>query len=248
MGKDGLRFYEEDIKRALKDKKHMFGDIGPSVLVYEKALSFKKDQSVKKVIADCLIFSENAGIIGIEIKTERDSTRRLLRQLRSYALTCDYVYIMCHDKHVEKVEGILKRNGLPFVGIIAYTAFKGKPTMGIYKYADKSIHKNVFYALNMLWKVELLKLLSMWGNPSRAIAEARGELFGQRSSRVGSSSARGYTTKMPKPQLIKELINRLGSEEANRVLCRVFINNRVDIKRSLDIQTFIMPKSRDIDG
>ncbi|MCC9083788.1 sce7726 family protein [Enterococcus faecium] len=77
-------------------------------------------------ICDCLIFTEKRGVIGIEIKTERDSTKRLNKQLKDYEKVCDFVYVLCHDTHVPKVEQILNRYNHRHVGILAYTEFMVK--------------------------------------------------------------------------------------------------------------------------
>lgn len=238
-------FYEADIKEMIKDKEHMFGDIGDNVLLFEKALSFKRDKSVKKVIADVLVFSEKKGIIGVEIKTERDSTQRLLRQMRAYSLNCDYVYVACHDKHVEKVEKILKRYQFPFVGIIAYIEFKGEAVAGVYREASKSPQKAVFHSLNMLWKTELLKLLSTLKHPNKV---AMSEIEDTHKARIDTTQPlrqNTYTNRMKKSQIISEVISWLGDEEANKVLCDVFIHNRLDVERTIKLRHFNPSKKED---
>lgn len=237
-------FYEDDIKELIRNKEHMFGDLGESVILFEKALSFKRDKSVKKVIADVLIFSEQEGLIGIEIKTERDSTQRLLRQMRAYSLNCDYVYVACHDKHVEKVEQILKRYQFPFVGIIAYTSFKGVPIAGMYKQAGKSPQKAVFHSLNMLWKTELLKLLSTLKHPNK-VAGNENNPHNAKINTTQPLRQNTYTNRMKKSQIISEVISWLGEAEANRVLCDVFIQNRLDIERTIKLRHFNPPKKGD---
>lgn len=244
-----MKLYEDNIKQLLLEKEHMFGDLGESTVVFEKALSHKNDGSVKKVIGDCLIFSEQKGIIGVEIKTEYDNVRRLLRQLRSYALTCDYVYVACHDDHVDKVESIITRNYMHYVGIIAYTEFKGEPIAGIYREANYSPKKEVFHALNMLWKAEIIKILSLWRNPLPEIAQDLGLSYLTTDSSAGTFGYNSYTYRMKKGQLIHELIRKLGEYEANRVLCRVFINNRLDIKRTVKTYHFMSnPREEEFDG
>lgn len=241
-------FYEADIKELIKDKEHMFGDLGESVILFEKALAFKRDKSVKKVIADVLVFSQRRGILGIEVKTERDTTQRLLRQLRAYSLSCDFVYVACHDKHVEKVETILKRHQFPFVGIIAYTEFKGQPMAGVYKEPERSPQKDVFYALNMLWKTELLKLLSTLKHPHKVAMNEDTSLHQAKIDTTQPLRQNTYTNRMKKSQIIAEVISWLGVVEANRVLCEVFINNRLDIERTIKLRHFNPATRRDIDG
>lgn len=137
-------FYEDDIKELILQKKHIFISEGKSTVLFEKGIV------IGSTIADCLIFSEEKGIIGVEIKTERDTTRRLNKQLKNYSLVCDYVYVLCHDEHVSKVEEIINKQ-FPHTGIIAYTEFKGEPVLGVYKQAVKSPFKKVEMAYQMLW-------------------------------------------------------------------------------------------------
>ena len=239
-----VKFYEIDIKNLILDKQHMFGELGRSTIVFEKALSKTKDNTVKKVIADCLIFSEERGIIGVEIKTEYDNTQRLLRQLRAYSLTCDFVYVAIHDKHVPKVEQLLKRHKLEHVGIMAYSKFRDKPLIGMYKEALGSPGKSVYHALNMLWKQELLQILGTFRHPAPRIEAELGIRSEKVQDRAGMRGLHGdlvkstYSNKMRKPQLIHEFIARFGKEEANKVLCDVFINDRLHPERAVKLRHF----------
>ena len=240
--------YEADIKELMLDKEHMFGDIGDSVVLFEKAMS-TQGQKVKKVIADMLIFTEHKGIIGAEMKTFHDSTQRLLRQLRSYTVTCDYTYVICHDNHVPEVERILKRHKFHHVGIIAYREFQGKPLPGVYMEALKSPTKSTFHALNMLWKVELLRLLSTLKKPHEVAMREQGRFDDVDILKTDSKYLNSFTKKMKKSQIISEIIAWLGEEEANKVLCQVFIQDRLHIERAITMKHFNPPpKRRELDG
>lgn len=233
-----MKFYEQSIKELIQQKEHMFGNLGRSRIVFEKALSFTRDGTVKKVIADVLIFSEKRDLIGIEIKTEMDSTKRLLRQLRSYSVSCDYVYIACHDKHVPEIEKIIKRHQFHHVGIIAYTAINDTLMAGMYKEAVHSPTKSVYHTVNMLWKKEIIVLLSAWKNPAKTYAREANLQYNKSISESGQYKTNSYTYRMSKDSLIKELIFRHGAAEANRMLCEVFINNRLDIDRVVKLHHF----------
>ena len=81
------KFYEEDIKELILDKKHLFlNDTEEHTVLFEKAIVSGS------TICDCLVFGVDSGIIGIEIKTERDTTKRLNKQLKHYSLICDKVF------------------------------------------------------------------------------------------------------------------------------------------------------------
>lgn len=243
------RFYEQDIKDLILRKEKMFGILGKSAIVFEKKLSNTKDKTVKTTIADCLIFSEQKGIIGIEIKTERDSTQRLNRQLRAYSLTCDYVYVMCHDDHVAKVEQVIKRYQHHHVGIIAYSEFRGQPVAGIYRLAQPSYEKSVYHALNMLWKSEIVKIMGTFRHPAPRIEAELGlkayDIKDRSGGIHGLGVQSGFSNKMTKPQLIKNFIVRVGPDEANRVLCDIMINNRNHPEKSIKLYHFSPAKIKD---
>jgi len=232
-----MRFYEEDIKKLILEKRRIFlgdDDNTPNIVLFEKGIS------INSVICDCLIFSEGKGIIGLEIKTERDSTRRLNKQLKAYSVTCDYVYTLCHDDHVEKVEEIINRNH-PHVGIIAYSEFRGVPILGVYKEAHKSPKKDVKMAYQMLWYTELSALLGNFKRQMNTLEE-----FGVRvntmKSRSGGAS-RLYVQSnagkyLKKTDVINMIVNRLGYQESNKLLCNIFINDKFHPERNLKFHHF----------
>lgn len=235
------RFEEADIQSLLLRKGSFFGDIGQSTIVFEKAIM------QGNTIADALIFTENRGLIGVEIKTERDSTQRLNKQLRDYSKICDYVYVLCHDDHVAKVEGIMKRYHHEHVGIIAYTEFKGEPVAGMYKEATKSPLKDVYNTINMLWKEEILTILGTFRHPGKRIETELGipslEVTDRQGGLGGLYTKSSYSRKQRKPELIHNLITRVGYEEANKIICDIFINNRNHPEKSIKLRHFF-PEER----
>ncbi|WXX03281.1 hypothetical protein [Brochothrix phage BtpYZU04] len=144
--------YEIDIKGLVLDHPHLFGNIGSSEVVFEKAIS------KYSVIADCLIFSSNLGVIGVEIKTGRDSTRRLNKQLFAYEKICDFVYVFCHETKVAGVEKILDNHNHPDVGLITYAEYNGETQFGKIRDSNTSAHYDARELLNVLWKTELLRI------------------------------------------------------------------------------------------
>ena len=231
------RFYEADIQELILNKKRIFGDIGESAIVFEKAVMRGN------TICDCLIFTEKRGVIGIEIKTERDSTKRLNKQLKDYEKVCDFAYVLCHDTHVPKVEQILNRYNHRHVGILAYTEFMGEAMLGIYKEATPSPSKSAYHMLDILWKEEILKMLGTFRHYGIRVETATGTKFMHTANRSGgvsglyTKSATGRT--MRKPDLIRNLINRVGgAEEATRVFCDVFIHNRQHPEKAIKLRHF----------
>jgi hypothetical protein len=229
-------FYEADIKELILQKKHVFIKSGKSIVVFEKGIV------VGSTIADCLIFSEERGIIGVEIKTEHDSTRRLNKQLKHYNLVCDYVYVLCHDDHVEKTEDILVKNNHHNVGIIAYTEFKGEPVLGVYKKAVRSPFKKVTMAYNILWRPEIESILGGFKRQVSTLEEfglkvdtAKSRSNGLHGLYVQSNASKKY---LRKSDMINMIVNRIGEEEANRLLCDIFINGKMHPEKNIKFHYF----------
>lgn len=150
---DSLR--EDDLKNAVLHNQHLFahlGDLDKSVVLYEKKIS-------KRVISDCLLLSSKQGIIGIEIKTDADTTKRLRHQLYGYARTCDYVYVLCHDNKVAPVKDVIKELGYGFVGIITYEQFENEPLLGVIHEPRHSPYTNHVNYCDLLWKSEIRQVL-----------------------------------------------------------------------------------------
>lgn len=236
MAKEG--FYEAHIQQLILNKKHIFGDIGESTVVFEKAIMRGR------TICDCLIFTEKRGLIGVEIKTERDSTTRLNKQLADYEQVCDYVYVLCHDNHVPKVEQILTRHKHGHVGILAYTEFRGEPLLGIYKEALHSPLKSAYHMLDILWKEEILKLLGTFKHFGQRVETATGVRFIEAKNRndgvSGLYTQSVYSRRMSKGILITNLIQKLGGEwEATKVFCDIFINHRQHPEKAIKYHHFI---------
>lgn len=60
----------------------------------------------KKVVD--LVALYNGGIYGIEIKSEKDDTRRLGDQLKEYARIFDYIIVVTHPKHTTEIMSLSK--------------------------------------------------------------------------------------------------------------------------------------------
>lgn len=231
------KLYEADIKELILDKKHIFLQGGQNSTVL-----FEKGIVTGSTIADCLIFSEEKGIVGVEIKTEYDTTRRLNKQLKNYSLVCDLVYVLCHDNHVEKTEAILVKNNNHHIGIIAYTEFKGKAVLGVYKQAVRSPFKKVTMAYQMLWKEEISNLLGSFKRQMKTLEEqglsvdmAKSRSQGIHGLYTQSNASKKY---LRKSDMINMIVSRLGEAEANRLLCDIFIAGRMHPEKSLKFYHF----------
>lgn len=238
---DDSAYREEDIKSLFLGKEHVLGELGKTGIIFEKGI-MRTSKQTSNTIVDIMVFSELQGIIGIEIKTERDSTRRLTKQLRDYSRVCDLVYVLCHDNHVEKVEAIIKRYKFSHVGILAYTQFKEEFILGVYRKPVQSPTKSINQAMDMIHKHSIVKMLGTFKDPNRRVREELGiEAYSTppRSGGAGYYSLSGFNDNMSKALLIGTLIKKLGGpKEANRVLCNVFINNAVNPDANIKLRHF----------
>lgn len=221
-----MRFLEADIKKLILNKEAVFGDLGESAIVFEKAIMRGN------TIMDCMILSERQGVIGVEIKTERDTTRRLNKQLKDYEKVCDYVYVLCHDSHVLEVEKILQRYH-KHVGILSYIAFKDEPMIGEYKKPKVSPLKDTEKTLDILWKTDIVNILGGFRSYGQQVQTATGVKFFRNEEMSANKRYMAKTqsgaTNLNKRQLIRNLIRKLGGpREATKVFCDVYIHPHQD--------------------
>ena len=230
------KLYEADIKELILNKKHIFiTTSSKSTVVFEKGIV------IGSTIADCLIFSEE-GLIGVEIKTEHDTTRRLNKQLKNYSLVCDKVFVLCHDDHVNSVEKILNTHGHSHVGIISYTEFRGEAILGVYKQAVRSPFKKVQMAYQMLWRDEIANILGGFKRQVKTLEEfglkvdtAKSRSNGLHGLYTQSNASKKY---LRKSDMINMIVSRIGEEEANRLLCDIFISGKMHPEKNLKFYHF----------
>lgn len=218
-----VKFYEQDIKDLIKEKQHLFYSDGITSNPEDIRIFNEKVICQGKCRTDCLVLDRNGTVMGIEIKTERDSTQRLNKQLFYYSQVCKYVYVMCHDKHVPKVEQILKRYKHHHVGIISYINFKGKPLVGKYKEATVSPHRSPYHTLNILWKKVLLTMLKQIRDPFTYRSRYNYNASGRYSGGAGNFSGTTQSSNMRKYSIINQIIKYLGEENSYKLFTRVVI-------------------------
>ena len=216
---------EPMIKDFVMHNEHFFGDLGEKIVLSEKSMGLSRQRNIKETIADLLIFSMEKGIIGIEIKTEYDNLQRLNRQMRGYSLVSDYVWIVCHDSHVEGVEQRLQRYQHQHVGIIAYTEFKDTIIGGVYKEPRRNPNKSMYNTVNMLWKRDIVRIMSGLRFPSRVAARELGIKNLKELDRNSYATAVTFPERMKKGELINNMLTRFGEVETNNIVCKYFINN-----------------------
>lgn len=217
---------EPMIKDFVMHNQMFFGELGEHTVLSEKSMGRSSQRNIKQTIADLLIFSKEQGVIGVEIKTEYDNLQRLNRQMKGYSLVCDYVWVVCHDKHVEGVENRLRRYKHQHVGIIAYTEFKDTIIGGVYKEPKQNPSKSHYHTANMLWKRDLVRILSGLRFPSRVAEKELGVNNLKEHDRNSYATAVTFPHRMAKGELINNMLRRFGKIETNNMVVDFFINGQ----------------------
>lgn len=223
--------YELDIKEFIIQNPQLFNAPEPSTIVFEKALS------EFNVIADALIFSHQYGIIGIEIKTEHDTTKRLRKQLSAYKHIANEVYVLIHISQAKKVKEILAMDRNETVGIISYAVFEGKITGVVEREARVPKEFRPKYILNVLWKEELLAIYKTMSNP---------QLFKIASEDHYLSMYDSYSTKvrhMRKTQLIVSLLREFNALDVFDIVVDMFVYQNMSPDKPLTYYKFAKEKS-----
>lgn len=205
--------YELDVKQKLLETPTLFGSLGKSVVISEKAIpNFS-------VIADLLVFSENYGIIGLEIKTEHDSTQRLNKQLRAYEAISTEVWVVVHDSLYAHVHQVLEKNNHPTVGIISYSTFEGDIIFGKMREPVTSPNFRVENILNLMDKNSLLLLARRIVSGVYKDSTSNQGYYG--ATRDGQSSV--VTYRMSKSMLIQVIVHNLGRVGAYQLVIDTYL-------------------------
>ena len=222
------KLLENDIKNAVLHYDNLLkylGDLGESKVIFEKAINYHKS------IADALIFTENRGVIGIEIKTEADNLKRLKRELDSYILSCNYVFVFCHDKQLKGVLSIVKEYKYRNVGVISYDIFEGKPIAGVVRKAEPSEYFSTKVLASILWKKELYNILQVWWAHQEEVVSNTYKV-----SKATSTQSRdlGYIRRNYRyGTLLNIFYKTFNKKQGTKIICELFIKNGYDPKKQL---------------
>lgn len=233
--KSKYKYYEEHIKGGLLTQPQIFDSDNVAKETENKVMIFEKAIMRSKCIMDCMLLDSNGTVIGLEIKTERDSTQRLKKQLYMYSLVCKYVYVVCHDDFIDKVEKILKRHKFGYVGIISYINFKDKPTFGKYKDAEISPNRSPYHTLDILWKAEIIELFN---NVRSVKAKNKNSAYVKSTSQTKERKA-SINHNLTKPQVITNMINVLGKQSTYTLFSRAMIYGVKNSEKIVDKYQFI---------
>ncbi len=109
----------------------------------------------RKCRADAVMFAPERGIIGFEIKSDRDSLERLEHQIRDYSRFCDYNYLVTGAKYIDKAAEVLPE----FWGIYCIQEDCGRLTISLQREAVLSPKVRLQNQLKFLWRVELIDIM-----------------------------------------------------------------------------------------
>lgn len=146
--------------------------------------------------ADMLLVTKTK-LIGLEIKSDRDSFERLARQIRDYERFFDTNYLVVGTYHVEEA----LRTVPPHWGIYeVYENADGTYVMECVRGASPALKDNTEEKLYLLWRNELMRIV-------RDYRLAKGNL--QRKDKMISKIARGLS----QPVIQTEICNALLARE-----------------------------------
>ncbi len=109
----------------------------------------------RKCRADAVMFAPERGIIGFEIKSDRDSLERLEHQIRDYSRFCDYNYLVTGAKYIDKAAEVLPE----FWGIYCITEEGGRLRISLHRDAALSPKVRLQNQLKFLWRSELIDIM-----------------------------------------------------------------------------------------
>lgn len=145
--------------------------------------------------ADMLLVTKTK-LIGLEIKSDRDSFVRLERQIKDYEKFFDTNYLVVGTYHVEEALRTVPAHW----GIYeVYETEDGSYVMELVRGASMTLKDNTEEKLYLLWRNELMKIV-------RDYRLAKGNL--QRKDKMISKITRGLTVPVIQSEVCNALINR----------------------------------------
>lgn len=162
-----MKIYDKDIRKLLfqefTKKDEFISD--PSTVVVDEL-------DVWSGVARIDIVVINGKMHGYEIKSERDNLERLPYQAEYYSSVFDTVTLVSSEKHLNKVEQIIP----DWWGILCVNKDGGKPSVKLVRPSKQNKSIDSFRLAQMLWKDELLELLSLAGVTKGVKSKTRHEL------------------------------------------------------------------------
>ena len=229
---------EDDLKQAVLQHISLYeylGDLGRTKVIFEKSVNYGK------LIADALVFTDNKGIIGVEIKTEADTLRRLSHQLENYVEICQYVFVFVHSSHLAGVIRLLSKYHYYQVGIIVYDQFGTKVIPGLYREAYFNQEAKLYHALSLLWTKEIRSLLSIMYNQQQTVKAEQYKLKHKFPSLYRQGDIGHHTDiskSLPRSSLIDTYCGIFGYTSGIKIICQVYLDGALDPLKQLQVYNF----------
>ncbi|BCK59851.1 hypothetical protein [Staphylococcus phage vB_SauH_DELF3] len=214
------KFYEQDIQELITTERHRVKDDEISCNIQDIRIFNENAICQGKCRTDCLILNNDGTVMHIEIKKEPDSTTRLNKHVRMYSLFCKYVYVVCHDHSIDKVEIVIKRCLPNHVGNISYISFEGEPINGKYKQAMPSPIRSPYHPLNMIWKQHLMKRIKQLRDYNTYLTGYNYREAGKNNTNEGSYTEGLQRERMKKSAIKNQVIHYLGAQTYYSIFTR----------------------------
>ena len=145
-----MKVYDKDIRKLLVEKflnmKHFTSD--PTTrMIYEMDICYGSSKVDIAVV--------NGKMHGYEIKSERDTLKRLPYQIEAYGKIFDTVSIVVANDHLEKVDKLIPK----FWGIYSVEKSEDRARLVRKRQAKINPSVDIFLLSQLLWKEELIYLL-----------------------------------------------------------------------------------------
>lgn len=111
----------------------------------------------------------NGFLSGYEIKSERDTLARLPGQVDIYSQILDFAAVVCSEKHLDKLEGIVPH----WWGILGVTNRDGQPCLHELRAAKRNENVHPYALAQLLWREEAMCLLRSVGAEKGIISKPR---------------------------------------------------------------------------
>lgn len=188
--KKEIKMKDPDIRPILFD---YYDEQGGRQRIIEEFPLGRRTRADALLITDCLI--------GFEIKSDKDTLKRLERQIIGYHTYCDKNYIVSGTKYLEKVTDEVPANW----GIIhVYRDEEGESRLEFIREAEQNPREHLRSQLHLLWRAELIDII--------------------RKYRLGGVSGKNK-------QVLREMIYKgLSHEVVRRELCDTLIEREYSVE------------------
>lgn len=130
----------------------------------------------------------NGSLHGYEIKSEHDNLERLPAQIEAYNKVFDILTIATAENHISKVVDMVP----DWWEIYCISKDNGTPTLIQKRKFEINNHVNSFYLAQLLWKNELLELLSINGIKTGTKSKTRVALCSMVSENIKKQKIKNF--------------------------------------------------------